>query len=709
MSETKRVAAHPDEYARALGHYRAGRLRDALQACIVYLGRTPTPHPPTLILLGRVLHESGHHAEAALELERALSIVPGNTDGWVAYAQVCIQQSRRDDARRAIENALKISPLDAQLNAVSAGIALELGDVGAAATHARRATQLDPRLAAAWFNLALALQADEHAAEARVAADRALGLMPNDAASAGLAAQLAAECDDLVAASRILVRAVDRHPHNVALLTEQAWVAARADDLPAAIAAYERVLALQPRNGAALSQLVFCKKLALDWTGLGACQQQFRDGVAADLPLLTPFSFLSDPSIRAEQMRCAKTWSQGFAVARAFADAPAALGAAAAASSPQRRIRIGYLSGDFYQHPTGVLLAGVLEQHDRAHFEVFAYSTGPDDGSAMRERIIGAVEHFVDIRDRRPERLASRIAADALDVLIDLKGHTEGAPTAALAMRPAPIQAHWIGYPGTLGAAFIDYLLVDRTVVPPSHAQDYTESLVWLPHCYQPNDRSRVAAVAPSRASLGLPDACIVFASFNAPWKFNPALFDSWARILAATPQSVLWLLARDLADPVIANARRELADRGIAPERVVFATRRTQADYLALYEHADLFLDTWPYNAHTTASDALWMGCPLVTLLGETFAGRVGASLLESVALSDLVTPSTDAYVALATALARDKPARLRMRELLHVARAQSPLYDASGMARHIESACERMIEQRRNGKREGFEVIAS
>ena len=312
-----------------------------------------------------------------------------------------------------------------------------------------------------------------------------------------------------------------------------------------------------------------------------------------------------------------------------------------------------------------MLLAGVLEHHDRARFEVFAYSTGPDDASAMRARIVAAVEHFIDIRDRRPARLAARIRADSLDVLVDLKGYTEGAPTAALALRPAPIQAHWIGYPGTMAAPFIDYLLVDKVVVPDAHRADYPEALVRLPHCYQPNDRSRLASAAPSREGLGLTDAGVVFAGFNAPWKFNADVFDAWARILAATPRSVLWLLARDDDDPMTGNARRELGGRGIASERIVFADRRAQADYLALFSVADIFLDTWPYNAHTTASDALWMGCPVVTLPGETFAGRVGASLLDAVGLPELAAASTEDYVALAIALAeRFRPTRPPPRE---------------------------------------------
>ena len=696
----------PPEYVRALALYRSGRLRDTLHACIEHLGRAP-PYPPTLSLLGRVLYDAGHYKDAAGEMERSLGIDANQIDTWLNLAQARGKLLRIEEALVAINNAIAISPLDAQINAVSAGIALEIGQIDAAESHARRATQLDPALASGWFNLALALQSQERLADARTAAHRALSLDPGDIAIAGLSAQLDAELGDLVSARETLSKALIRHPGHAALTMEQAWVASRAHDLPAAIDAYARVLEAQPGNGSALSQLIFCKKQALDWTGLDALQARFSAGVAAGMRLLTPFSFLSDPSTRGQQRQCAAAWAAGFPPPGITV--PTSGGDAVPTPPAGRRLRIGYLSGDFYQHPTAVLLAGVLEQHDRKRFEVFAYSTGPDDGSAMRARIVAAVDRFVDIRDRNAERLAARIRADELDVLVDLKGYTEGAPTAALAMRPAPIQVHWVGYPGTLAAPFIDYLMVDKTVVPGAHRADYSEALVSLPNCYQPNDRSRSPSGAPSREGLGLAHADVVFAGFNAPWKLNAEVFDAWGRILATTPRSVLWLLARDDGDPAIGNARRELARRGIAGERVIFAARRAEPDYLALFGIVDIFLDTWPYNAHTTASDALWMGCPVVTWLGETFAGRVGASLLHAVGLPELIADSIDDYVALAIALASDPDRRALLRAKLLRARTESPLFDVAAITHHVESAFETMVEQHRDRRRESFEIAGT
>jgi protein O-GlcNAc transferase len=701
----------PSEYRRAADLYQAGRLRDALDACLAHLQRTPAPYPPTLALLGQVLHDSGYLPEAVRELERSLALDDRQVGAWLAIAQVYAKLSRNEDSRSALNNAIAINPLNAAINAVSAGIALGAGDIASAAAHAQRATQLDPAHAPGWYNLALAAQWDGRVDDARRAIQRALDLEPGNASAAGLSAQLDADSGDLSAAATTLASALVRHPRNASLLMEQGWVAARAHDLPTAIGAYAKVLSIQPDNGSALSQSVFSKKQLVDWAGLDALQMRVGDGVAAGMALLTPFSFLSDPSTRAQQRRCAATWGAGFAVPGSAQRSPQdhALPLPAGKDGEHRRLRVGYLSGDFYQHPTSVLLAGVLERHDRARFEIFGYSTGHDDASPMRARIAAAVEHFVDFRDPRPERLAARIRDDRLDILVDLKGYTEGAATAALAMRPAPIQAHWVGYPGTLASPFIDYLVADKIVVPASHQPDYAEALAWLPHCYQPNDRSRLAASTPPRERLGLDQDSVVFAAFNAPWKFNAPVFDAWARVLASAPRSELWLLARSDDDPMIANVVRELGGRGVARPRIVFANRCAEPDYLALYRHADVFLDTWPYNAHTTASDALWMGCPVVTWLGETFAGRVGASLVGAAGVPELAAADVDGYVALAVALAADPPRRARLRDKLMHARDESALFDAMATARHIESAFATMVEQRRDGRRESFEVAAT
>jgi predicted O-linked N-acetylglucosamine transferase (SPINDLY family) len=499
-------------------------------------------------------------------------------------------------------------------------------------------------------------------------------------------------------ARRTLEAALVRAPMAAPLHSQLAHLAERQGDLAAAARAHEHALRLQPQDGATLSQLLFLRKRVADWHDLAALQARFRRGVGERWPFLTPFSYLSDPSTRAEQRACAELWA-----ARLARPAPPA---------PRRLhdgpLRVGYLSADFFDHPTAVLVAGVLEAHDRSRFDIAAYSTGPDDGSALRRRVADACGRFVDARGAAPTALAQRIRADGIDVLVDLKGYTDGAPTPVLALRPAPIQVHWLGYPGTLGAPFVDYLVGDPVVTPPEEAGDYAEALVELPWSYQSNDRSRAATEPPSRTVCGLAADAVVLCCFNNIYKLNPDVFDAWARILAAVPRSVLWLLARGEDDPAIGNLRRQAAARGIAPERLVFAMRAPQPAYLGLYRHADVFLDTWPYNAHTTASDALWEGCPVLTLRGPTFAGRVAASLLRAVGLPELVALDRDAYIATAIELAGDAARRARLRGYLEGPGRASPLFDVAGFTRALERAFEAMAEQYRAGRRGPIRIAA-
>jgi protein O-GlcNAc transferase len=357
------------------------------------------------------------------------------------------------------------------------------------------------------------------------------------------------------------------------------------------------------------------------------------------------------------------------------------------------RIRVAYLSADFRQHATADLIAGLVERHDRSRFEVTAISFGGDDGSPMRARLIRAFDHFEDVRDMDDAAVARLLHERQFDIAVDLKGHTEGARPAILSHRPCPIQVNYLGYPGTISAPWLDYIIGDATVLPFSHQSFYSECIVHLPHCYQPNDSSRpIAQATLTRASAKLPEEGFVFCCFNAAWKITPAMFDIWMRLLVAVPGSILWLLEDNAAAPD--NLRAAAAVRGVDPTRLVFAPRVESAAHLARHRLADLFLDTLPYNAHTTASDALWAGLPVVTCLGRMFDGRVAASLLGAVGMSDLVTATVEEYEALALDLARN-PARLHgLRMALATNRLTHPLFDTEGFRRTIEAAYIRMVD---------------
>jgi predicted O-linked N-acetylglucosamine transferase (SPINDLY family) len=355
------------------------------------------------------------------------------------------------------------------------------------------------------------------------------------------------------------------------------------------------------------------------------------------------------------------------------------------------RIRLGYASADFRNHATAHLAAGLFERHDRARFEVVGYSFGRDDGSGYRRRVAAAFDRFVDVQALGAGEAARRIAADGIDILVDLMGYTQHSRPAIFAHRPARVQVNFLGYPGSLHAPFIDYLVADRTVIPPADLDWFGEAVAWMPGSYQVNDdRQATDAVPPTRAACGLPEGAFVFCSFNQARKLDRPMFAAWMRILAATPGSVLWILAGHLRAQ--ANLRVAAAKAGIDPERLVFAEVTGKAAHLGRHRFADLFLDTHTCGAHTTASDALWAGLPVLTWPGDSFAGRVSASLLKAIGLPELIVGSLEEYERTAIALARDEARRRALRARLEANRATMPLFDTAAFARHLERAFEEM-----------------
>jgi predicted O-linked N-acetylglucosamine transferase (SPINDLY family) len=362
-----------------------------------------------------------------------------------------------------------------------------------------------------------------------------------------------------------------------------------------------------------------------------------------------------------------------------------------------RRLRVGYVSADFHQHATAILMAEMLEHHDRERFDVRLYSHGAPDGTAMRKRVEAACEEFIDVRQLTDRQVAQRVRDDGIDLLIDLKGHTRDNRLQIFAYRAAPVQVAFLGYPGSIGADFIDYLVGDSIVTPLSHASDYTEKIAQMPICYQPNDRQRKLLDPPTRPAQGLPDDAVVLCGFNQPYKISPEVFDSWCRVLNAIPNSVLWLL--EWSQQALPNLKREAQLRGVAPERLIAAPRAAPADHIARVRLADIFIDTWPCNAHTTASDALWAGVPVVTMLGETFASRVAASLVSAVGTPELVCRDVAHYEQTVIELAHDVPRREALRDRLAAARQDSPLFDSLRFTRDIEALYLRMATRHADG----------
>jgi protein O-GlcNAc transferase len=356
------------------------------------------------------------------------------------------------------------------------------------------------------------------------------------------------------------------------------------------------------------------------------------------------------------------------------------------------RIRVGYVSDELRRHATGELLVEVLELHDKRRFDIHVYTWGREDNSVV-ERRVRAAAAIHDIGNFNARQAAERIAADGIDILIDLKGHTSDARTEIFALRSAPVQLSWLGFPGTLGARFMDYLLADDFIVPPGEERHYTESILRLPDVYQPNDRRRPIAEAKPRSAYGLPDDTTVFCYLGRHDKITPNVFGDWMEILRRTPDSVLWLLA-DSAE-VRARLAGEASARGIAPERLQFAGRAPLGEHIARFKVADLALDTFPCGSHTTGSEVLWAGCPMITRVGETFTSRVAGSLLRAAGLPELVTDSAQAFVELAVELGNDRSRLAALRAQLEASRNTCALFDTPRFVRNLEAAFERIHAQ--------------
>jgi protein O-GlcNAc transferase len=607
--------------------------------------------------LGTMLKDQGLPDAALAAFDHAIRLQPDYAEAIYNRATVLQQQSKPEaalaDYGRAI--ALRNDYTDAVNNA---GIVLqELGRAGEAIDLYRALLARVPDYADACNNLGTALLAEDRPDEARLAFEQALTHRP-----------------DFPEAFYNLGNAWRELGH-----------------LAEAIAAYRNALRLRSDYADAFSQLTYHRAQACAWDDDGADQQTLL-GMVRQGVRIPPFYLFSTPASASDQLLCARQWIESI---RPPPDAMFSH----RISTARGRIRLGYLSGDFHQHATAALMAELFERHDRGRFEVVAYSYGPDDNSPMRARLVRGFDRFVDIRALSHRNAAGLIHADQVDILIDLKGYTRHARPAIAAHRAAPVQVSYLGYPATMGADFIDYIVVDPVVVPASQQPFFSERLVHLPCSYQVNDRQREMAAGRSRQDCGLPAAGFVFCCFNNTYKLSPALFDIWMRLLDSIPGSVLWLLEANRL--VEGNLRIEAGKRGVDPARLIFAPVVPSAEHLGRHAHADLFLDTLPCNAHTTASDALWAGLPVLTCSGETFAGRVAGSLLTAVGMPELVTTSLEQYEQTALALARDPQRLVALRQTLRKNRDASALFDLPKLTANIEAAYERIWQTWLSGER--------
>ena len=580
----------------------------------------------------------------------------------------------------AMERVLALAPERVEAQQLRGELLQKLGRTSEAAAVFHALATAQPALADAWTGLGTAQLALNRIERALQSFERALSLQAEDIRAwigRGSALQRLSRWAD---ALECYERVRQLRPDLVGVLNNRALALSSLGRWDEAATAYAELLDAAPDFPYALGRLQRARAQACDWRDHDALRTRIVAGIAAGQPVCDPFSFFAISDSPAQQQACARLYAQ-----RQHPGAGVA--------SPQPRpaqdgkIRLAYLSPDFHEHATAYLAAGLFEKHDRERFEIVAVSFGPDSGGPMRRRLQNAFGRFMDVRAMSDREVAAQLRALDIHIAIDLAGFTSRNRAGILAARPAPVQIGFLGYPGTMAAPWLDYLIADAYVIPEGQDSFYSESIVRLPDCYQVNDNQRaLPADAGTRAEHGLPEQAFVFCCFNNSYKIGPEIFAAWMRLLAQVPGSVLWLFEDN--PMAAASLRREAAARGIAPERLVMAPRLAPAAHLARHRHADLFLDTFPYTAHTTGSDALWMGLPLVTCAGESFASRVAGSLLRAVGLPELIAGDFDEYEALALSLARDPLRLARLRTHLADGRRTHALFDTDRFRRHLEAA---------------------
>jgi len=743
---------------QAFGLHQQGRLGDAELLYREVLAKAPD-HPDALHFLGVLEAQRGRHEAGVALMERAVAINPRNAAAQYNRANVLRDMGRSAEAIAAYDAALLINPdnikawnnrgvalqtltrYDEALASYDRVLALKsdhvdahvnrgnaLSELGrheeALAAHGRAVT-LAPDDVAALYGRANALTKLGRYEEALALYDRALAVKPGDPQILNNRGNTLSQLSRYEEAIADFGRAIAASPNSADAFTNRGDAmmqlrryeealqnyrrALELDGFSAgalygrgsalvelkrhgeAIAALDRLLRQRPDYPYGLGMLVYAQSTCCDWRDTLRAAEMI-EGIRAGKRVTTPLVLLAVCDSEAEKLRCAQILMQD--------KFPPRDALWRGEIYRHDRIRVAYLSADLRTHPVGILMAGVFEHHDRTRFETIAISYGPDDDGDMRGRLKRAFDRFIDVRGKSDSDVASLLRALEVDIAVDLTGLTASGRPGIFARRPAPIQVNYLGFAGSMGAAHIDYILADKTVIPEKQQQYYAEKIAYLPDSYMPHDSKRaIAENTPSRIELGLPETGFVFASFNNSYKFAAAMFDVWMRLLLAVEASVLWLPSANPA--AMRNLQREADARGVSPERIVFAPHLTaNEDHLARLRSADLFLDTYPYNAHSTALDALWAGLPVLTMKGESFASRVAASLLGAAGLPELIVDSLDAYESLALDLARKPAALAALKEKLRQSRNSCALFDTARFTRNLEAALGMMWERTQKGQ---------
>jgi predicted O-linked N-acetylglucosamine transferase (SPINDLY family) len=622
----------------------------------------------------------GRSGEALANYDKAIALNPGFVDASYRRGVVLQQGGRLQEAIASYDQAGGIKPDHFESHANKALALFALGRLAEALASCDRAIALKPNQAPAYRLRGDLLRTLDRNEAALSSYDRALSIDPDNAethCNRGTALQ---GLDRLNEALASVDRAIAIKPDYAEAHFHRGYLLRMFDRFDSAAAAYRTVATLAPAFEFLPGNRLETNLHVCDWCEYDDLVRQLATGIESDAHVSHPLIFMALTDSARLQHKVARTW------ARFACPANGALGPIAPRARP-RRLTVGYFSADLHEHPIGRLLPDLIEIHDRSRFKVIAFSLGPKMQNEFQQRLVQAFDRFVEVREKSNLEIASLARSLNVDIAVDLGGYSLGARPSIFALRAAPVQVSYLGYLGTMGASYIDYIVADRTAVTSDSESHFSEKIIYMPDSHQVNDRKRrIADKVFTREELGLPSTGFVFCCFNTSYKISPATFAGWMRILKAVPGGVLLLYASHAATE---NNLRTYAPRhGVDPQRLVFGARLPPAEYLARYRAADLFLDTRPYNAGTTASDALWAGLPVLTLTGESFASRIAASLLTALGVPELITSTQQQYEQLAIELSLCPQRLSQIRAKVHNNRLSSPLFDTPRFARNLEAA---------------------
>lgn len=678
--------ATSNQIAIAEHAFRTGNMAYAADLLRTILASNPN-HSKANELMAYIVGNRGDSASAFELLKKATKTSSASAPAFYYLGKAYLERNLFDEAAASFQKSLQVGG-DFFEALHDLGVALAESDLHEKALAAfARARAKNPGSHELFYNLGRCLEALKRYDEALSSYCKAIKLAPDSASIWYNCGVALTRLNRHVEALAAYGKAIELAPDHALAWSNRGVVFTELKYHDEALAAFERAMQLRPDIDYLLGNWLHAKAMLCSWEGMDDALAQIVERIHQGERTCLPFSLLTLPASLSTQKQCSEIHSNDRFPARARPDFPLA-------TEKPGRLKLGYFSADFHNHATAYLMAELFELHDRSRFEVIAFSFGIKANDEMRQRLMRAFDKFIDVRNMTDEAIAELARAEGIQIAIDLKGFTLNSKPGIFACHAAPIQVSYLGYPGTMGAPYFDYLIADKTVIAPEHAKHYTEQIVFMPDSYQVNDSTRaISERTYTRAELGLPENGFVFACFNNNAKITADVFDCWMEILLKVPGSVLWLF--EGSKTAALNLRNEARKRGVAEERLIFAGKLPQAEHLARIRIADLFMDTFHYNAHTTASDALWADLPVLTCMGKTFPARVAASLLRAIDLPELITTTHDEYTHLAIELANTPDKLASIRDKLARNKSCTALFDTRLFCANIETAYQIMWDR--------------